>query len=473
MAICRINYLKYADMETINGLVKGAWIFAERNHVEQFEEYIQRAAEHIQGMFKDKVRAIDRVLIVQRLRALGRAVKNNSAAANQQNVDTVTSDIIKIVQGDKKMDKDQLVQEIHIRILDAMNKVESNATDGRGPGRPEVGDVSHDTAVRIVEDLLGGRAPAATEYVSKFYEMDPETEDVLHNGALLLDGMKVLIEDPNVREFPTDNMGPASINKARLRNRWCTVDQVKVENQQHNGPTVSFVGIYEDGIKRKTSLSVHYGWIVKKDSIPRVDVVLSGGPERISIFKGTIPQVLNFFKGGSQSELASLTVLLGGDDGFAVPGDQYAIVKGDVAEDVSHVLRKADLADTEVFDENGVSVLSGTVHDLLQWATSLPEESKYLDYRLRYAGTDKIVQVRDFLVKPVWDGKDRDNVYGVLGADNSLLHEGSKEEVLDFLDGAERPFLEASRVFYGEHFGSSIPAIDFVNNNTTEQGGDC
>lgn len=357
------------------------------------------------------------------------------------------SEIIEIVQGDKKMNKSQLVQEIHALILDGMDKTRL--------GGLESGDVSHDTAVQIVNDFFDGKVPATAEYVDTYYEMNPETEDILLEGTLLVDGMKVLIEGPEFRESITEHMESADISRARMRNRWCVVDQVKTE--LNNGLNISFIGVYEDGTKRKWTVPADYAWIVKKDSVPRIDMVL--GNMGHTLFKGTIPKVLEFLKTTRDQDRANFTVLLGGDGDVVVPGDQYFLAKGNVTDDVPHVIRKADVADSEVFDENGVSVLRSTTYELLfEWAKSLPKDSKYLNYRLRLGGTDNFSTVKDFLEKFSQDDKEdlETDIHHVVDFTGKEMYKGAPEDVLTWLKNRSRL---ATGFLYSVRIGESSETV--------------
>ncbi len=432
MAICRIDYLRYDDMLKINDLVKGVWIFVTNTSEDLVEDYIQKAVGQMAELFEGMIKEFEHTAIVQLLRRFARAVKNNDPQANKKNVDTVTNDIIKIVQGEKKMTaNDKLTDKIFKHVSEAMEKAERGAMDGYAPG-PSSFDIAHDTAVRIVEDVFGEKVPTESAFVDRYYEMDPETEDVLDNGTLIVDGMKVLVEDPTYRVDIEKHLSTAEVVRARMRNRWATVEGSKVFVDAGEKPLLTFVGVYEDGVKRKWSIPTSYAWIVKTDSIPRLDI-----------------------------------------------RDEEKFEKFEKSPSVHQVQRRAAITDTEVFDEGGLSILSGTVHDLQAWAKSLPKDSKYLDYPLRYAGTDKIVTVKDFLVKPVWDDRDLTDTYDVVktrggksGYSREVIYTGTKKQVFEYLRQMDNKTLVAwYEVFYVENQVDIIPAIDFMNNQT-RQGGD-
>ena len=115
-------------------------------------------------------------------------------------------------------------------------------------------------------------------FVDKFYEMDPQFEDLLPDGTYLQDGMVVLVEDSFIRADPS-NDNKYEIERARETNRWATVSHIKVMKRwEHDdmgrvlgesSPLVSFVATYGDGTKKKRSYDASYAWIVKLDSMPK------------------------------------------------------------------------------------------------------------------------------------------------------------------------------------------------------------
>lgn len=105
------------------------------------------------------------------------------------------------------------------------------------------------------------------DFVGKFAEMDPTTEDLLE-GCELKDGMIILIEGSINREdlVELDPDSPTSsyrLDRLREVNRWCKIDRVRFEH--HN--TVSFIATYADGTKRKRTYSTGHAWFVKLDSM--------------------------------------------------------------------------------------------------------------------------------------------------------------------------------------------------------------
>lgn len=119
-----------------------------------------------------------------------------------------------------------------------------------------------------------------TIYVSKFYEMNPEDDELLPSGVDLRDGMIVLLEDTLVRgNWETGReLGPYEIERVKECNRWCEVSHITIRRRfEHDemgaviaesSPLVSFVATYPDGTKKKRNYDAAYAWLVKRISIP-------------------------------------------------------------------------------------------------------------------------------------------------------------------------------------------------------------
>lgn len=189
-----------------------------------------------------------------------------------------TSEIIELVSGVSSQAKTQMSKnQKHFhdmtfrRVKEAIHKV---AFEGLGFSDDRIINVAEVYAKKIVSDVFGGGMPGVheteSEFVEKYYEMDPETEDLLDNGTLVIPGMKVLIESPSGRQTIYDGMTEDEIAEARVTNRWATVVSSKV----HRGGDLSFIALYDDGVKRKVVEDVQAAWLVKKDSIPRIDSLM-------------------------------------------------------------------------------------------------------------------------------------------------------------------------------------------------------
>lgn len=109
-------------------------------------------------------------------------------------------------------------------------------------------------------------AKYVTPLISKFYRMDPKTDDVLLSGRSLKRGMRVLIEDPDKRVNTEGDLEEWEFEKALANNRWCTVGSI-----EKNATGVRFVGIYDDETKRVRSFDLYHAWIVKIDSMEEAD----------------------------------------------------------------------------------------------------------------------------------------------------------------------------------------------------------
>lgn len=95
-------------------------------------------------------------------------------------------------------------------------------------------------------------------FVHKYYEMDPATEDLLFDGTYLQDGMTVLVGDPMLRVDLEEDVNPHLEEKAKIRNRWATISNVTISNDE-----LSFLALYSDGTKRKVIVNVAWPWLVK------------------------------------------------------------------------------------------------------------------------------------------------------------------------------------------------------------------
>lgn len=104
----------------------------------------------------------------------------------------------------------------------------------------------------------------AHNLVPMHYTMDPETEDVIFGDEIKI-GMVVLRQDGKLDLTMAERYD--ELYNVKIFNRWCTVvDEVRVSNG-----LVVFKAQYEDGMKVIRESGEHFGWIVKKDSIPVVE----------------------------------------------------------------------------------------------------------------------------------------------------------------------------------------------------------
>lgn len=101
-----------------------------------------------------------------------------------------------------------------------------------------------------------------TNFVDKFYQMDPTTEDLLFEGRSLKNGMIVLIGDSGWREDVSGELDHQSLELARANNRWALVTNLHVRPSK-----ISFVGLYDDGTKIRRDFQNDYPWLVKISTI--------------------------------------------------------------------------------------------------------------------------------------------------------------------------------------------------------------
>jgi len=280
----RIDYLRYDVMEKINDLVRCVLRFARENPNSDIEAYLREVTEKIEDVCEGRVGPHEYVLTEMYLRSLAAFVRSKPTEKDTNEIYalSITNRIIDIVQGDNIMSKSTLSAMIFRRVKEAVTWA---AVSGGGGSDERITEVVEDCVGRIITDAFGGKTPAEIQtegLVDAFYEMDPETEDVLSNGTLIVDGMKVLIESPSNRTIVHDQLSDAGLYEARRDNSWC-----KVENSAIEGAYVAFVGVYEDGVKRKRMVLKSEAWVVKKDSIPRVDGIYSIAQDEVVVLGST------------------------------------------------------------------------------------------------------------------------------------------------------------------------------------------
>lgn len=103
----------------------------------------------------------------------------------------------------------------------------------------------------------------SNETLPMHYEMNPKSESLLFDGTYLVENMIVLIGDSMFRANPSSTM-VSEIHKAKVRNRWCRVTNLKTRNNGGNRE-VAFIGVYEDGAQYKRVHSIETPWLVKND----------------------------------------------------------------------------------------------------------------------------------------------------------------------------------------------------------------
>lgn len=103
------------------------------------------------------------------------------------------------------------------------------------------------------------------ETVPKYFEMDPQTDDLVPSAMHLVSGVIVLAESDDLRVAwaPFIPLIGESLARAQKYNRWCRIENLKIE-----GDEMSFIGVYHDGTKRFWTGSVNTAWYIKIDSFP-------------------------------------------------------------------------------------------------------------------------------------------------------------------------------------------------------------
>lgn len=122
-----------------------------------------------------------------------------------------------------------------------------------------------------------------TQFVDKYYEMDPATEALLPNGRSLKPGMCVLIDRHSARADVAKLKEPERSNYneifylARERNRWCLVAEVEIIEDY-----VHFTATYDDGVSRRRSVPLVAGWLVKLAGLKDDELIFKPVSTRIS-----------------------------------------------------------------------------------------------------------------------------------------------------------------------------------------------
>lgn len=100
------------------------------------------------------------------------------------------------------------------------------------------------------------------EFVTKFYQMNPDEDELFLGSSRLENGMKVLCEKDSERMRPEEPLTDWQLAQALERNRWCVISDL-----QNISGKIRFVGVYEDGTKRIRAYQAEESWYVKKNSI--------------------------------------------------------------------------------------------------------------------------------------------------------------------------------------------------------------
>lgn len=502
----RVDYLKFETMKQIHELVDCVRKFVEKNPLGDTEDYINQVAEKVGDVFEGKISSDAHSAIKANLRKVAMLVNANDKDANDRNVNFVAKKILNIVQGDNKMSSEAKKNKVRQTVLEAMELAQANAAKKPGQNWGEVandyateiiedvlgsrenedqvlvGEVGSrdwkvlfqgapfevvtwlrdvpDTvfAVRCADhpDLInsddylrkyenvGKPIPSRqiSEFVDKYYEMDPETEDVLDNGTLVVDGMKVLIESPDSRAEIYDGMDSSEISQARKQNRWATVEHAKVENQKYNGPMLSFIAVYDDGVKRQRTRTVNHAWIVKKDSIPRIDSIYSV-PQGVFVFRGAASKVVeilqDFDLNQKTQDLHQVQVGVGGN---LVSISDYLYQEGVTGEIIPNY--GVDQEPTyDVVGVKGAILFSGTAAQVVNWMRD--KSSLLLEVcKVVQIGVGETTPAQKFLA--IHENVNVDPTYDVVGPDGSTVFGGTETRVVMWLNAQPREFRAGSVV---------------------------
>lgn len=444
----KINNIRYDVMRMINDNVHCVARFAGKNPNSDAEDYIRQVTEKIEDLFGGQVGPHEYVLIVRILRGFVEFVRHDHSMSVDEKAAHVTDSIIETVQGDTEMSKATISAMVYRRVNEAVTWAAGSTV-----GSPDrIDEIVEDCTTRIMNDVFGEKSRAeiqAAEYTPAYYDMDPETEDLLDNGTLVVDGMKVLVEDHSFRADIHDAMLEASKAIARKNNRWCVVSNAKVINEATD-TFLSFVGIYDDGTKRKWYVSTREAWFVKKDTISRVDGIYCIADESIQ-FNGIPKDVASALRslaitawdkylvqvGGHEFETVSeylwrveqieyadetdinRYIILRNEEGeYITAATNHAIVKAYVKrfiEPVNFGNYTVQTPETNVpkplldylgindelvvWDEEGTEVFKGTREEIRKWADSpTGRRGKYLGYEVAREGLMGGISLKDFML---------------------------------------------------------------------------
>jgi hypothetical protein len=392
----RIDYLPYHYMQQIDDLVRCVLRFATENPNSDTEDYIRQVTERIEDVVEGRVGPHEYVQIVMLLRSLVHfvRVKPNEDEANQPYALSITNRIIETIQGENPMSNATLNAMTFRRVKEAILKV----VDGNGPladiNDENITAVAEEYTDKIMSDVFGNKTPAeiqATEYVGKFFEMDPETDDLLDNGTLVIDGMKVLFEDNGYRADPREGMSAGDTDRAKKSNRWCVVSNSKVKVDNNGNDMLSFIGTYDDGTKRKWDVSARYAWFVKKDTIPRVDGIYRISDETI-IYNGLPDQVVGALRSMYVDAWEKHLVRVGGSD-FETVSQYLWRVERIESEDATELEKYKTLV-----DRKGQYVATGKNDVLLKaYIERYVEPSSFNEYRVTVWDQENPIPLPDYL----------------------------------------------------------------------------
>jgi hypothetical protein len=447
----RVDYLRYDVMQKINDNVNCVARFAVKNPNSDVEDYIRQVTEKIEDLAEGRVGPHEYVQIVMLLRSLAHfvRVKPDEEESNKPYALSITNRIIEIVQGDTEMNKSTLSAMIFRRVDEA---VRWGAISGGGGSDERVTEVVEECVDKIMTDAFGGKTPAeiqAAEFVPEFYDMDPETEDLLDNGTLVVDGMRVLIENDNYRATVSEKSLQTTVASAKKGNRWCIVSSARIVREADD-QYLSFIGTYDDGTKRKWYISAREAWFVKKNTIPRADGIYSIESEEIQ-FTGIPDQVVSALRSISVGSWDNYMVRVGGD-GFESVSEYLWRVERLESEDETDLNRFITLRNEDgqyiatatnqalikayvkryiepvnfgkytvqtpetnvpkplldylgindelvVWDEEGTEVFKGTREEIRKWADSpTGRRGKYLGYEVAREGLMGGTSLKDFML---------------------------------------------------------------------------
>lgn len=130
------------------------------------------------------------------------------------------------------------------------------------------------------ERLKMAKEKNLSDLVDKWYDMDPEVEDLLWDSSELVEGMVVLIDNPMLRIDVRYPLSAEMLYQARTWNRWFMISHIVDLNSTH----INFMANYEDGSKRKfVAVAKSRSWLCKLGGLNAEAVVSDGSGHEVDM----------------------------------------------------------------------------------------------------------------------------------------------------------------------------------------------
>ena len=414
---CAEKISKGGGMETrdkVAELVIGVVAFTKENPYSNGEAYIREVLKAIEELFPEMDNPAAWVVAQLLRRVQMYALTNDS----DHNVELAINKIM-LLEG-TPVPASPGLQKIYKNIMEMFEK-----TGGLFTNASLAAEYSHKIAEELNMEEWDG------EFVPQYYEMDPETEDVLANANMVLEDMVVLVEDPACRQEIHEGLQAHEVSRARMWNRWSTVTFPEIRTSERGTDIFSFVAVYDDGTKRKISCGASVGWIVKLDSVPRIDEIFQQFDGEISVLytsptKKVVRALVDMLGSGRSIDKLSVKV---GEDGDFVSAHEYLIAEGAIPGPPEDIY--------EIIDQHGNIEYSGSAEDVVLMLVRSTKKSRANNH---VAKTDSeearsaLEFLKDHGVRIEGESFQRDIV---LNGDDQVQCSGEREKVREFLRGLD------------------------------------